>query len=157
MRIAVIAPPWAPVPPKLYGGIELVVDLLATGFQAAGHEVLLFTTGDSTSAVPRKWVLEEAEGQRIGMVVPELRHLMYAYEAVHDFDIVHDHTVMGPTYAERYPDPPVVPTIHGPFNDEPTDISTRIAERPPVIAVPHAQRKPVPQVPIARVIHHGID
>ena len=157
MRIAVIAPPWTPVPPKLYGGIELVVDLLATGFQAAGHEVLLFTTGDSTCPVPKKWALAEAEGQRIGMAVPELRHLMHAYEAVQGFDIVHDHTVMGPSYAERYPDLPVVTTIHGPFNDELTDIYERIARRTPVIAVSHAQRKPVPNVPIARVIHHGID
>ena len=57
MRIAVVAPPWAPVPPALYGGIELVVDRIAVGIQRAGHEVLLFTTGDSTCPVPRKWVL----------------------------------------------------------------------------------------------------
>src|SRR5437764_1505144 len=35
MRIAIIAPPWAPVPPKLYGVIELVVDRPATGLDAA--------------------------------------------------------------------------------------------------------------------------
>src|SRR5690242_10267299 len=70
MRIAVIAPPWTPVPPPLYGGIELVVDRLARGFQAAGHEVLLFTTGDSTCDVPRAFALEVAEGTRIGAAVP---------------------------------------------------------------------------------------
>ena len=47
---------------------------------------------------------------------------MAAYDAVRDFDIVHDHTVMGPVYAERFPDLPVVTTIHGPFNDELTDL-----------------------------------
>ena len=41
MRIAEIAPPWIPVPPKGYGGIELVVDLLAHGFEAHGHDVTL--------------------------------------------------------------------------------------------------------------------
>ncbi|MFN2503423.1 MAG: hypothetical protein ABR540_04175 [Acidimicrobiales bacterium] len=56
MRIAVIAPPWAPVPPPLYGGIEAVVNELALGYQAAGHEVLLYTTADSTCPVPRAWV-----------------------------------------------------------------------------------------------------
>ena len=157
MRIAVVAPPWTPVPPSLYGGIELVVDRLAVGFQQAGHEVLLFTTGDSTCPVPRKFVLAEAEGQRIGMAVPELRHVMAAYDAVRDFDIVHDHTIMGPVYAERFPDLPVVTTIHGPFNDELTDLYSRIAGRVPIIAISHAQRKPVPHIPIARVIHHGLD
>jgi glycosyltransferase involved in cell wall biosynthesis len=157
MRIAVIAPPWTPVPPKLYGGIELVVDRLATGFARAGHDVLLFTTGDSTSAVPRQWVLKEAEHERIGMVVPELRHIMAAYEAVKDYDIIHDHTVMGPVYAQRFPDTKVVTTVHGPFNDELIDIYGRIADTVPLIAISHAQSKPAPQIPIARVIHHGLD
>jgi glycosyltransferase involved in cell wall biosynthesis len=157
MRIAVIAPPWAPVPPSLYGGIELVLDLLARGLQAADHEVLLYTTGDSTCPVPRRWALEEAEGMRIGMAVPELRHVMHAYEAIQDCDMVHDHTVMGPVYAQRFRHLPVVTTIHGPFNDELTDIYLRTADRVPVIAISHAQRKRAPRVPIARVIHHGID
>ena len=157
MRIGIIAPPWAPVPPALYGGIELIVDRLATGLQAAGHDVLLFTTGDSTCPVPRQWVLPEAEGERIGVVVPEMRHLVHAYEAVRDCDVVHDHTVAGPLYAGRFPDLRVVTTIHGEFNDEMTDLYTEIARTVPIIAISHAQRRPVPQLPIARVIHHGID
>jgi glycosyltransferase involved in cell wall biosynthesis len=157
MRIAVIAPPWAPVPPQLYGGIELIVDRLAQGFQAAGHEVLLYTTGDSTSSVPKAWHLEQSEGTRIGMVVPEMRHVMAAYDAVQNFDIVHDHTVAGPIYAEKFPDLKVVTTIHGPFNDELTDLYGRIGHRVPIIAISHNQRRHVPNVPIARVIHHGLD
>jgi glycosyltransferase involved in cell wall biosynthesis len=158
VRIAVIAPPWTPVPPTLYGGIELVVDRLARGFQAAGHEVLLFTTGDSTCPVPRAWALAESEGQRIGMAVPELRHVMAAYETVTGYDIVHDHSVAGPVLAAaEHPEMTVITTIHGPFNDELTDIYRRIADRVPILAVSHAQRKPVPEIPIARVIHHGID
>ena len=157
MRIGVIAPPWAPVPPKLYGGIELIVDELARGFVAAGHEVLLYTTGDSTSSVPMAWALERSEGNRIGMVVPELRHVMHAYEAVADCDIVHDHTVAGPFFASLVPDLKVVTTIHGPFNDELTDLYRRIADRVPIIAISHSQRRHAPDVPIARVIHHGIE
>ncbi len=157
MRIGVVAPPWAPVPPKLYGGIELIVDELARGFVAAGHEVLLYTTGDSTSSVPMAWALERSEGHRIGMVVPELRHVMHAYEAVADCDIVHDHTVAGPFFAARFPDLKVVTTIHGPFNDELTDLYRRIADQVPIIAISHSQRRLAPDVPIARVIHHGIE
>ena len=99
MRIALIAPPWTPIPPPLYGGIELVVDQMARGLVAAGHDVTLFTTGDSTCPVPRAWALPKAEGMRIGMAVPELRHVVHAYEVVSDHDVVHDHTVMGPFYA----------------------------------------------------------
>lgn len=157
MRIAQLAPPWTPVPPELYGGIELVVDRLCRGLVAAGHEVVLFTTGDSTCPVERRWTLTESEGQRIGMAVPELRHVMAAYDALDDCDVVHDHTVFGPVYAERFPGRKVVTTIHGPFNEELADLYGRIAHRVPIIAVSEAQRRPAPQIPIARVIHHGID
>jgi glycosyltransferase involved in cell wall biosynthesis len=157
MRIALIAPPWAPVPPALYGGIELVVDLLARGFARAGHDVLLYTTGDSTCPVPKAWTLAESEGVRLGAAVPELRHVMGAYDAVQDYDIVHDHTIMGPLYAERFPGLKVVTTVHGPLDEELIDLYRRVGEHTPVIAISHAQRRHVPEVPIARVIHHGLD
>ena len=157
MRIGIVTPPWAPVPPPLYGGIEQAIDGLARGFHGAGHEVTMFTTGDSTSPVPKKWVLKMSEGWRMGYTVPELRHIMAAYEELTDFDVIHDHTVLGPVYAERYPDLPVVTTIHGPFNEELTAIYSRIADRVPIIAISNAQREVVPDLKIARVIHHGLD
>jgi glycosyltransferase involved in cell wall biosynthesis len=157
MRIAVVAPPWAPIPPPLYGGIELVVDQLATGLFAAGHDVTLFATGDSTCQVPTRSLLPEAEGMRIGMAVPEMRHVIHAYSDISSFDVVHDHTVVGPFYAERFPGLPVVTTIHGPFNEELTDLYTALAPRVPIICISNAQRRAAPDLQIARVIHHGID
>jgi len=60
MRIGLIAPPWLPVPPPAYGGTEVVVDNLARGLQALGHEVVLFTVGDSTCPVPRQYLYRSA-------------------------------------------------------------------------------------------------
>jgi len=157
MRIALIAPPWTPIPPPFYGGIELVVDQTARGLVAAGHEVTLFATGDSTCPVPLKWVLPRAEGSRIGMAVPELRHVIHAYETVADHDVVHDHTVVGPFYSERYPRLRVLTTIHGPFNEELTDLYRAVAHRVPIVCISHAQRRAAPDLPVARVIHHGLD
>ena len=157
MRIGIIATPWAPVPPPLYGGIEQAIDGLARGIERAGHDVVLFTTGDSTCKVTRKWVLKVSEGWRIGYTVPELRHVMAAYEELTDFDVIHDHSVLGPVYAERFPDLPVVTTIHGPFNEELLDIYRRIANRVPIITISNAQRAVVPDLRVARVIHHGLD
>ena len=159
MRIAIIAPPWAPIPPPLYGGIEQAVDAEARGLKSAGHEVMLFATGDSTSPVPRQWVLAEAEGMRMGFAVPEIRHVLAAYDAVADFggDIVHDHTVLGPVLARAVTDVPVVSTIHGPLNEELIDIYRRIAGHVALVAISHAQREPDPDLPIAAVIHHGVD
>lgn len=50
LRIALTADPELPVPPRLYGGIERIVDLLARGLEARGHEVTLFAHRDSDSA-----------------------------------------------------------------------------------------------------------
>jgi len=170
MRIGLVAPPWTPVPPPLYGGIELVVDELARGFQAAGHDVTLFTTGDSTCPVPRRWVLERAEGTRIGMAVPELRHVIGAYATLGDCDLVHDHTLVGPLLAATKAraraaagggggaaDPLVVTTVHGPFNEDLIDLYQALGDRVPIICISEAQHRAAPQIPVARVIHHGVD
>ena len=53
MRLALIAPPWLPVPPVGYGGTEVVIDGLARGLARRGHDVLLFATGDSSCPVTR--------------------------------------------------------------------------------------------------------
>lgn len=50
MRIALTADPELPVPPRLYGGIERIIDLLARGLEARGHEVTLFAHPRSSSA-----------------------------------------------------------------------------------------------------------
>ncbi len=95
MRIGLIAPPWLPVPPVGYGGTEVVVDGLARGLAAAGHDVLLAASGDSTCPVPTVSPLPEAQSQRLGETVVELSHLAAAYDAMADRDIIHDHTFAG--------------------------------------------------------------
>jgi glycosyltransferase involved in cell wall biosynthesis len=157
MHVGLIAPPWVPVPPPAYGGTELVVDGLARGLVAAGHEVLLVTTGDSTCPVPRSWIYEHANAEELGSVVVELRHVLHAYEAVDGVDIVHDHTVAGPVYAAPRRKGPVVTTNHGPFTDDVKAIYRSIAGRVPIVAISHHQASTAGDVPIAQVIHHGID
>ena len=66
MRIALIAPPWIPVPPPAYGGTEAVLDSLARGLAGAGHDVTLATTGDSTCPVDRTWIYEHARTDQLG-------------------------------------------------------------------------------------------
>jgi glycosyltransferase involved in cell wall biosynthesis len=157
MRIAIVAPPWVAVPPVGYGGTEVVLDGLARGLQAAGHEILLFTTGDSTCPVPKAWVFEEACGVGIGGAVTELRHVIHAYEAASGYDIVHDHTLVGPVYSERFSSLPVVTTNHGPFDGELHDYYRAIGDRVPIIAISDHQASLVSDISVAAVIHHGID
>jgi glycosyltransferase involved in cell wall biosynthesis len=158
VHIGLVAPPWTPVPPPLYGGIELVCDELARGFQAAGHDVVLFATGDSTCPVERRWVLPEAEGTRIGAAVPELRHAIGARASLVDCDLIHDHTLAGPLLAAAFDGgPPVVTTIHGPLNDDLVPLYKAMGDAVSIVAISKAQHDAAPEIPIARVIHHGID
>ncbi len=49
LRIALTADPYLPVPPRLYGGIERVIDFLARALVERGHTVTLFAHPESTT------------------------------------------------------------------------------------------------------------
>lgn len=51
MRIAIVSDPMIPVPPINYGGIERIIDFLATGLRKLGHEVVLVAHASSTNNV----------------------------------------------------------------------------------------------------------
>jgi glycosyltransferase involved in cell wall biosynthesis len=158
LKIGIIAPCWTPVPPPLYGGIELVIDRLARGLKAAGHSVILSTTGDSTCEVEKIYRLEVSEGERIGMAVPELRHVLFSYRELKDVDVIHDHTVAGPVLS-AFSDIkiPVVTTIHGPFNEELVDVYREIVPKVKLLAISNSQKRDSQGIPIEAVIHHGLD
>jgi glycosyltransferase involved in cell wall biosynthesis len=156
MRIAIVAPPWLPIPPPAYGGTENVLDALARGLQRAGHEVVLCASGDSTCPVPTASVFERAIGVGSGSSVDEIRQVLHAYEEIQDCDVVHDHTLVGPLYSAAFPDLRVVTTNHGPFNAELSDLYRVISDRVPVIAISEHQASTATGVRIAAVIHHGV-
>ncbi len=135
-----------------------MLDNLARGLEAAGHEVLMFATGDSTCAVPVRWTLERAAGTVGSDPTTELRHVVAAYEAARDWgaDVVHDHTLVGPLYSQRLP-MPVVTTNHGPFSGVLGNYYRTIGGHVPIIAISHDQASRAVDTAVAAVIHHGID
>lgn len=159
LDIGIVAPPWVPVPPPVYGGTEMVVDTLARGLVRAGHRVELFATGDSTCPVPTRWLHATA----LGTGAPpgaEAAHVQEAYARLTEagVDVVHDHTVAGPVWAAtRHPDLPVVTTNHSPFSADLLAGFEWIARRMPLVAISEAHRRSAPSVAVAEVIHHGID
>src|SRR3954449_5784778 len=87
MRIALIAPPWLPVPPPGYGGTEVVLDGLARGLVDAGHEGLLIGHPDSKCPVKRLTIVPAEDAQPMGRAVSELEHALGAYAAAANFDV----------------------------------------------------------------------
>jgi glycosyltransferase involved in cell wall biosynthesis len=156
VRIGLIAPPWIPVPPPGYGGTEAIVDYLARGLRGRGHDVRLFTVGESTCPVPRAHFYPRVV-QPIGGLVPEMAQALAAYDALTDVDVIHDHTMIGPLIsAARGGATPVVTTIHGPFTAENRLIFKEISRHATVVAISHAQARDA-AMPDATVIHHGVD
>jgi glycosyltransferase involved in cell wall biosynthesis len=124
LRVALVAPPWIAVPPPGYGGIETVVAQLARGLVDRGHDVTLLAAPGSHSTAHVVELLETTHGDEIERSIHEADHAARAIELIeHEarggrpFDIVHDHsgyTLL--TRADRVA-PPVVHTVHGPFDD----------------------------------------
>jgi glycosyltransferase involved in cell wall biosynthesis len=140
-----------------YGGTERVVDSLARGFAAAGHEVVLAAPSDSTCPVPGVPGMRPSVPEGLNLTISELSHVARAYAALGDVDIIHDHTMAGPLYLHRPERIPVVTTIHCRLDPEAADIYRAIARNAAVIAISRNQGSHAPDVPVTRVIHHGMD
>jgi glycosyltransferase involved in cell wall biosynthesis len=134
-----------------------VVNELARGLVAAGHDVVLYATGDSTAPVPIVYGLPTGAWDRIGDGVVELPHVMHGYEALAGCDVVHDHTLLGPAWALACGYDRVVTTCHGSFDGELRAIYRRYGKRLPVIAISRNQAASAPEIAVDRVIHHGVD
>lgn len=99
LKIAIVAPVEEQVPPKKYGGTELVVYNLAENLVAMGHDVTVFASGDSmTSAklVPiyptATRTLPQCKNYRIRQALTLIgAGKMAEYIAQGDFDLVHNH------------------------------------------------------------------
>lgn len=89
MKIALTADPELPVPPRLYGGIERVIDLLIRGLVSAGHEVTLFAHRDSQvpcELVPYAGTRSQAATDTLrNMAQVSARVIGRGYDVVHSF------------------------------------------------------------------------
>src|SRR5215472_11785324 len=94
MKIAHIAPPWIPIPPKNYGGTEVVIYNLVEEQVALGHEVTMFAPGDSKTSAklvsffPKSLLTSKIPWQAH---LKAFYHLYKALDHAEEFDIVHTH------------------------------------------------------------------
>lgn len=157
IRVGLIAPCAVTVPPPNYGGTEMVVDILARGLAELGHEPVLFTVGDSTCPVERRWSVQQALGAEAG--TDDVReHAEDAYGSLTDVDVIHDHTEVGPLLTSAHPtNIPLAATVHG---DCETAAVAALVDRDPrveLVAISRDQRASAPQLGFSTVIHHGVE
>ena len=158
MRIAIIAPPFIRVPPREYGGTELFIAELAEGLQQRGLEVVVYTNGESTVGVERRWLYEREQWPLEGEIYDNLKDINHttwsARDAMADCQVIHLNNVAGLSMS-RFVKTPVVYTMHHPHIDA---LSRFFSYFPGVqyVTISEFQREQE-KMPHVRTIHHGID
>jgi glycosyltransferase involved in cell wall biosynthesis len=160
MRIGLLSPVWFPVPPTGYGGIELVVSLLADGLVDAGHDVTLFASGDSRTRATLSFVYEVAPSAEIGRSAVELRHALACFARAGEFDVIHDHSGPPAAALAGAVATPTVHTVHGPLLGEPGELYeqvARVAPRTRLISISMNQRTARPSLPWLANVPNALD
>lgn len=161
MRIGMIAPPWSPLPPQRYGGIELVVSMLTEGLVGRGHEVTLFASGDSVTRAHLSYIFARAPFEQIADGSLEVVHSLDAYTRAREFDLIHDHDglasgAMG-ALVHRLVGTPVVATLHGPADTATQEFLSSLRSDLEFIAISDYQRLGFPDLRFAGTIPNAID
>jgi glycosyltransferase involved in cell wall biosynthesis len=151
LRIAVLAPPWIPVPPPAYGGIEAVVELLCEALVARGHDVTLFAAGGSRSAARLRSPLKTAHPDEIGCSLYESDHVATAWDEIdlaaelgEAFDVVHDHSGFTAVAMANRVSAPVVHTVHGAFDETTNHFYQRHGHKARLVAISRSQAASAP-------------
>ncbi|HEX7118629.1 MAG TPA: glycosyltransferase family 4 protein [Longimicrobiales bacterium] len=156
MRIALVSTPFLSVPPRDYGGTELVVYELAEGLLDRGHEVTLFATGDSRTRANLNWLYDRAQWPPDAYT--DLNHVAWALEiaARGEFDVVHAHSATALALGRLAPELPLVYTLH---HERVEGLSAYYRNFPDTwyVAISADQASRETPLPNVEVIHHGLD
>jgi glycosyltransferase involved in cell wall biosynthesis len=172
MKIAHIAPPWIAIPPKNYGGTEIVIYNLIEEQVAQGHDVTLFAPGDARTSAKQVSFFPKSlidDGVPWPAHLKAFYHLYKSLEHARDFDIVHTHLSSS---SDLYIFPltahhatPHVATLHSrfPFDrvrnwmGEADKYYMEWANAVPVVAISESAMEEVPyNLNFVGVVHHGI-
>jgi glycosyltransferase involved in cell wall biosynthesis len=158
MRIALIAAPFIPVPPKAYGGTELFIAQLADGLKKLNFEVVVYCNGESTINTERRWLYKKSLWPVKGGIydnLPDLNHTGWAVkDASRSCDVIHLNNLPGLVHS-RFIDNAMVYTIHHAYEEE---LAAFYDYYPDVnyVAISGFQARRY-RFPNIRTIHHGIE
>ncbi len=158
MRIALVAPPFIPVPPTRYGGTELFIAHLACGLRRLGHHVIVYANGESRHDCEVRSLYPKSEWpipSDITSNLKDLNHTAWAcQDAAGSVDILHLNNAPGLAFSRLLAEP-FVYTIHHP--PEP-GLSEFYASYPEVTYVTISEfQRAVEKMPRMVPVHHGLD
>lgn len=162
MNIALLAPLWKTVPPKKYGGSELVVSNLAQGLRSLGHEVSTFACEGSCVSGNLIPVIEKPMYDLVGgfdwtgIKQYEFLSFFELGKRIHEFDVVHNHMGLHPIALAPWSSVPFVTTLHSSVAPD-FPYLVEAFGRYPFVSVSDAQRSLAPDLNYVATVHHGVD
>jgi glycosyltransferase involved in cell wall biosynthesis len=160
LRIAMLAPPWIPVPASGYGGVETVVSALTEALVEHGHDVTLLCAPGSRSSAHTVHLLDEAHPDEIERSLHEADHVARAFALIERgaFDVVHDHCgFTALAFADRLATP-LVHTLHGQFTPSTAAFYAQHGHKASIVAISRTQIECAPPaVDVVAAIPNPID
>ena len=165
LKIAQLAPPWIEVPPKKYGGTELITSYLCEGLLKKGHDVTLFASGDSKTRAKLKSTFPEALYKVKNTWHDDfssILHSLSCFEKSNKFDIIHNHFNYYGILFSSLIETPILTTYHGDFTKivQEKDIKYKILKkfnRHPIVSISNSQRPKGLKLNFVETIYNGID
>ncbi len=161
MRIGILGPISWRVPPRHYGGWELVAHHLTEGLARRGHQVTLFASGDSVttahlvSVVPRP-LSEDADLRRHSRAWETL-HAAAAFERAGEFDLLHNHLGCYPVCWSPLCPVPLLTTLHGSAAEEDSKLIYERFRDGPYVSITDAERALAPDLRYLATVYNGVD
>lgn len=164
LRIAQLVLPWISLPPRGYAGTERVVYNLTEGLVKKGHQVTLFSVGESKTSARLEYVFEKPLGLQTD-VMKTLKssfypwiHVANCFEKQDQFDIIHSHAqFLGLPFA-AVAKTPSIHTFHRIFqfvNQDELDLVKRYGSRLNFTSISNSQR--IAGINFVATVYNGID
>jgi len=115
MKILQVAPLWERVPPSGYGGTEAVVSVLTDALVRAGHDVVLWASGDSVTLAELRSVYPRSLRTAEDVTDCAPYNCVHVAQAIADggeFDIIHNHAGEPVMALAGLVDVPMLTTMH---------------------------------------------
>ena len=158
-----IVSPWYPVPPRGYGGIEIVAFNLSRELNRRGHKVTVIGQQGSSgpfevaAVAPAAWTKQLETRDHISREVLFLRR---AHQVINDgvFDVIHDHSGFVGILLDALVDrAPSVATLHGDLSEPECDFLAEVAHDVQLVGISRSQMAKCPTVRWSGMVYNGMD